>query len=102
MYELVKRKSKWKTIILGIVGLFILTSVLKMVLHQPAMTLDEQLVKVANEINKRAPMTVDSTARLDNAVALPGNRFRYNYTLLTLAKADIDTVALAQQNKKYF
>jgi hypothetical protein len=37
---------------------------------------------------------VDQDTRLDNAVALPGNVFQYNYTLVNLEKSEvnIDTV----------
>lgn len=55
-------------------------------------SLDKQLMAVANEINKTCPLMVDSETQMDNSVALPDNVFQYNYTLLTIEKAMVDTV----------
>ncbi len=33
---------------------------------------------------------VDKDTRLDNAIALPGNILQYNYTLVTLSKAELN------------
>ena len=55
---------------------------------------DKKLLEVANEINKHTPVLVDSTTRLDDAIALTGNKFQYNYTLLTVDKESTDTLSL--------
>lgn len=61
-------------------------------------SLDKAMMEAASELNKTCPIMVDQDTRLDNAVALPGNIFQYNYTLVNLYKSEvnIDTV------KKYF
>jgi len=51
---------------------------------------DKAMMKIAGEINKSCPMMIDADTRLDNAVALPGNVFQYNYTLIHLEKATAD------------
>lgn len=45
---------------------------------------EKEMVKIANDINVRCPMLLDSATRLDNVVALPGKTFQYNYTLLNV------------------
>jgi hypothetical protein len=37
---------------------------------------------------------VDSETRLDNAISLPKNIFQYNYTLINVDKASVDTVEM--------
>lgn len=61
-------------------------------------SLDKAMMEAASELNKTCPIMVDQDTRLDNAVALPGNIFQYNYTLVNLynSEVNIDTV------KKYF
>jgi hypothetical protein len=54
------------------------------------------MTKVANEINKKCPMTVDSITRLDNTAALFNNTFEYNFTILNADKADYDTNLLKE------
>ncbi|MCF8458865.1 MAG: hypothetical protein K9H62_23255 [Bacteroidales bacterium] len=39
---------------------------------------------------------VDSETRLDNALALPGKTFQYNYTLVNLVKDSIDIGSLEE------
>jgi hypothetical protein len=51
---------------------------------------DEVMMQAASEINKSCPFMVDQETRLDNAVALPGNVFQYNYTLVNMEKATTD------------
>ena len=48
---------------------------------------DEELRNMANEINAQCPMTIDQDTRLDNAIALQGKTFQYNYTLVNYAKS---------------
>lgn len=55
---------------------------------------DKALMQAASEINKSCPIMLDSETRLDNAIALPGNVFQYNYTLVNMQKSAIDTPAL--------
>ena len=45
---------------------------------------EQEMVKIAEGINKQCPMLIDETTRLDNVMALPGKTFQYNYTLLAI------------------
>ena len=58
---------------------------------------DKQLMYAASELNKSCPFMVDESTRLDNAVAMPGKVFQYNYTLLQVSKEELDIDTL----KKY-
>jgi hypothetical protein len=49
------------------------------------------MIEYANEINKTCPSKVDEDIRLDNTMALPNNKFKYNYTLINLEKQNIDS-----------
>jgi hypothetical protein len=51
---------------------------------------DQQLVEAASTINKTCPIMVDEDTRLDNSVALPGNIFQYNYTLINYEREDLN------------
>ncbi len=52
-------------------------------------SIDKLLMQTANEVNKTCPMMVDQFTRLDNALAVPGNSFQYNYTLINNDKSEI-------------
>ncbi len=45
-------------------------------------SVEEMLIRAANESNRTLPMAVDASTRLDTTVAGPGKRLTYNYTLL--------------------
>lgn len=100
VYELVKKKNIGTRIIIGIIALFLITTVLKMIFRQQEHTLNDELVKSANEINKHAPIILDSLTRLDNVMALPGYILQYNYTITNANREDIDTNILKQQTKE--
>ncbi len=51
---------------------------------------DDTLVKIAIELNKTCPQMIDKETRLDNARAIPGNIFQYNYTILKFNKDSMD------------
>jgi hypothetical protein len=88
--------------IIGI-GIFaLITTVLKMVFQTAPRTLDDELVKMANEVNKHAPIILDSLTRLDNVMALPGHRLQYNYTITNINRDQIDTNVLIQSTKESF
>ncbi|MFI5154363.1 MAG: hypothetical protein ACHQET_13575 [Chitinophagales bacterium] len=91
------RKSSNKIIgplIGGILGVAIVIFLMLRVFHRHSPSasndIDKELVAVANELNKTCPMMIDAMTRLDNAVALPGNIFQYNYTLVNYYKADLN------------
>jgi hypothetical protein len=51
---------------------------------------NKAMMETASEINKSCPIMIDNATRLDNAVALPGNIFQYNYTLVNLIKDSVN------------
>lgn len=59
-------------------------------------SINPDLVKAANEINKNCPINIDAETRLDNSMAMPGNTFAYNYTLLNFDRSQLDTANLQQ------
>ena len=90
MYELVKKKNLGYRILIGIVILFAITQTLKFFFREPKLNINDELVKTANEINKHAPIVLDSLTTFDNVNALKGNVFQYNYTL-NIDKSAVDT-----------
>jgi hypothetical protein len=60
-------------------------------------SIDKVMMQAASELNKTCPFMVDEYTRLDNAVALPGNIFQYNYTLVNITKEEVNLDTL----KKY-
>jgi hypothetical protein len=53
-------------------------------------TIDETLIKMSAQMNKKTPMTVDKDTRLDRVSAEPGHHFTYHYTLTALRAKDIN------------
>lgn len=90
MYELVKKKSLGMRILIGIIILFSITQTMKFFMQEPKLNINDELVKAANEINKHAPIVIDSLTTFDNVNALKGNAFTYNYTI-NAEKLDLDT-----------
>ena len=56
----------------------------------PSPSLDKVLMAAASELNKTSPIMIDKDTRFDNAIALPGNTFEYNYTLVNINKSEIE------------
>ena len=54
------------------------------------MTIDEAIVKLASEMNKQLPMTIDRDTRLDNISPGVGRQFTYNYTFVNSRSQDFD------------
>ena len=99
MYELVKKKNIGVRILIGIVILFAITQTLKFFLKEPTININDELVKTANEINKHAPIVIDSLTTFDNVNALKGNIFQYNYTL-NVDRSAVDTSELKKTAKE--
>lgn len=99
MYELVKKKNIGMRILIGIAILFAITQTLKFFLQDPKLSINDELVKMANEINKHAPIVLDSLTTFDNVNALKGNIFQYNYTI-KVEKSAIDTIELMKTAKE--
>ncbi|MDZ4794785.1 MAG: hypothetical protein SGI83_10950, partial [Bacteroidota bacterium] len=77
-------------ILIGIIILFAITQTMKFFLQEPKININDELVKAANEINKHAPIVIDSLTTFDNVNALKGNVFQYNYTIKA-EKLNLDT-----------
>lgn len=50
---------------------------------------DDQLIKVAEEVNKTLPLMIDSQTRLNSTFGL-NNTFTYNYTLVNYTHSELD------------
>lgn len=99
MYELAEKKSPGRKIFLGIICLLAVTTTLKFLLKEPEISINEKLMTAASEINKHAPINVDSVTTLDNVVALPGNKLQYNYTITKAENDSVDTAVLLSNTK---
>ena len=88
-----EKTSKKRNIIISIIGLiafgFLFFIIQYFSSEKP--TFDKVMIEYANEINKTCPSKVDEDIRLDNTMALPNNKFKYNYTLINLEKQNIDS-----------
>lgn len=90
-------ESKQKKIIKTLVGLVLglgLMLIVQQVIFKPS--IDRMMMDVAVEMNKSCPMMVEDFLRLDNVVAMPGNIFQYNYTLVHITK---ETANISQLTK---
>lgn len=72
------------------VGVTIIALALMQYFFSQSPSVDEMMVKTASEFNKSCPMMVDQITRMDNAVALPGRIFQYNFTMINMDVASID------------
>jgi|688.fasta_scaffold797321_1 hypothetical protein len=88
-----EKTSKKRNIIIPIIGLiafgFLFFIIQYFSSEKP--TFDKVMIEYANEINKTCPSKVDEDIRLDNTMAMPNNKFKYNYTLINLEKQNIDS-----------
>lgn len=50
---------------------------------------DNVLVKVSAQMNKKLPIAVDNDTRLDRVSAVPGQHFIYHYTLVGLNASEV-------------
>ena len=87
-----KKKVNWKTLIGLAVGIGTMFAVQHFFFGMPSY--DKAMMEFASELNKTCPVMVDAATRLDNAIALPPNVFQYNFSVLNLEKATVDTVAM--------
>ena len=56
-----------------------------------APTFDKVMMQNASELNKNCPIMIDKYTKLDNVIALPNNTFQYNYTLVDIIKAEVNS-----------
>ncbi len=73
----------------GILAIFGLVYIIYFLFVRKA-SFDDNLKKIALELNKTCPKMIDKETRLDNALAIKGNIFQYNYTLLNILKDSMD------------
>ncbi|MBV5267837.1 MAG: hypothetical protein JZU67_04915 [Burkholderiaceae bacterium] len=57
------------------------------------LTIDDAIVKMASEVNKQLPMTVDRDTRLDSVSPGVGRQFTYNYTFVNSRSQEFDRAA---------
>lgn len=82
-------KKKWLAISVGIIA-FIIMYFAGQGLVETLFSFDKAMMKMASELNEACPIMADSDTRLDNAAAMPGNSFQYNFTLVNLTKAEMN------------
>lgn len=88
--ELKDNKKKITSLIVGIIAFGVsYFAVQHFIFKKPSF--DKQMMEVASQINESCPIMVDSETRLDNAITMPENIFQYNYTLVNLEKANVNT-----------
>jgi hypothetical protein len=77
MYELTKQKSTGRRIVFGIIVFVFITAILKMAFREPMTTLNDDMIKAANNINAHAPFIIDSTTRFASEIISPiSNSFK--------------------------
>ena len=86
----------------SVVILFVVVIVIILVFEtrNDGTSLDQNMTKVAGEINRGCPVMIDSVTRFDNTAALTNNVFQFNFTILNADKHDYDTMALQELVKK--
>jgi len=82
------KQKQIKTLLGFAVGVVVMFLMQQYLFKAPSF--DKQMVQLASELNKTCPMMIDAETRWDNTVALPGNTFQYNYTLINLLKDSTD------------
>lgn len=61
-----------------------------------AMSPEQALVKLVDQMNKQLPMALDRDTRWDTSQAGPGRRLTYNYTIVSARAAEIDSTFFYQ------
>ena len=59
--------------------------------------IDEQLLKLSNEVNTGLPKMIDLEIRYDSTIALPNKTFQFNSTLINYSKDEVNTNATKEQ-----
>lgn len=86
-----KKKSSKKQvigIIAGAIVAIVLVFIIKFLLFGGSV--EDQMNKASETINKSCPVMVDQETRLDGTEVLPGKVFQYNYTLVNMSAEEID------------
>jgi hypothetical protein len=51
---------------------------------------EQELVGMADRLNKKMPMYLDKSTRIDNIIPGPGRILTYNYTIVPVVSQDVD------------
>lgn len=100
MYQLVPKKKK--NIFVKIIVFLVACAVIKeliVVLFGPA-PVSKQLDNLANSINKRCPLVIDSSTTLNNCEAGSGNTLYFSYQNNSVNKDEVDTISLIVNSRK--
>jgi hypothetical protein len=93
MYDQKRPSPRYRVMILASLacGVFMTVTTTKVTGQNPTpkRTIDKAMVKVASEINQNLPFMIDSMTRLDRTVPGPGKELVYQYTLITLTRAEV-------------
>lgn len=87
-----KPKNKRAKIIPAVVGVLAFMISYWGVQQLFSTSIEKELREAANELNKNCPVMIDSETRLDNTMVIDAKTFQYNYTLVGMEIATIDTV----------
>lgn len=79
MYELVRQKNTGYRKLPGIIVFVFISLILKVALHESPTTLNDDMIKAANDINSHAPIVIDSTTRFDT--------LKFPYLRITVSKS---------------
>jgi hypothetical protein len=93
--QTIKQKKPVMATVVGVLAFAITYFAVQHFFFKPP-TFDKMLMDAASELNKTCPFMVDEETRLDNAVALPGKVFQYNYTLI---EYEIDEISVDTAQK---
>jgi hypothetical protein len=95
--KLMRKQQQFIGIITGAIVSALAFWAVQQLFFKPA-SFDETIVNTANEINKMCPFMIDGDTRLDNVAPLPNNTIQYNYTLVDIEQAEVNSDTV----RKYF
>lgn len=87
-----KKKPTWPTMLIVAAGVIVAAGLFFLAEYGIGQFngVDSDLKFLADELNATCPLMIDKETRLDNALALPGKTFQYNYTLVNLTRQELD------------
>jgi hypothetical protein len=88
-------KKQIISMIIGAVIAAVSYQVVSRVIFSPP-SIDSQLIKVANEVNKNCPFMVDQYTRFDNTIAGPGKSLAYNYTVVNYEATELNIESIKE------
>lgn len=85
-----RKKIIW-TIVIAC-AIIVVPLIFRRLFFSPA--IDEEIVRLAEELTRNCPIMIDSETRLDNAIAMPSNTLQYNYTLVNAESDSVDVIEM--------